>query len=297
MNKVRAMSGRPRVLSFLIGTLALLLATGGKASAETCLLSPNWTIGFDGAVDGAGTVTLYGGPAYQAVYPVQHPVLSGTIHNVDAGRVSVALSLFDSGGTVIGNAALESPQVDANTRPFAVEETSWLPGTTSNFTLDARAMLEAHFPGIDLSTVSGVLVFLVTGQGADGGGTTAQFSNLCLTDVPQYTVAPLYDPNRAVKSGAVVQLKLQLFDAGGANVSSPSLVVSASGLVQKDTQPDGTLTGAGSANADSNFQYDATLQGYLFRLKTTGLARGTWCLTFTVNSQSDPSYQLLFNVR
>ena len=48
---------------------------------------------------------------------------------------------------------------------------------------------------------------------------------------------------------------------------------------------------------DSNFRYVATLQGYIFNLKTTGLASGTWCLTFTVNGQSDPSYQLIFNVK
>jgi hypothetical protein len=152
-------------------------------------------------------------------------------------------------------------------------------------------MLSQHFPGIDLSTVTQVLVHMT----AQGG--TAVFSNLCLTDAQRYTVAPLYDPNRAVKRGAVIPLKLQLHDAGGANLSAASLVVSATGLVQKDNQPDGTLANAGNASADSNFRYDATLQGYLFNLKTTGLASGTWCLTFTVNGQSDPSYQLTFNVK
>ena len=97
MNKVRAMSVRPRALPWLIGALALGLATGGKASADTCLLSNNWIFNpflpgqGTGSVDGAGTVTLTDFFADQGWIPAQHPVLSGTVQNVDAQFVAVGL--------------------------------------------------------------------------------------------------------------------------------------------------------------------------------------------------------------
>src|SRR5262249_29457598 len=158
----------------------------------------------------------------------------------------VALRLSDSTGITLGFAVLESPQVFADFPGWGIEVRTWQPGTTTNFTLDANAILGQHFPGIDLSMVARVAVDLWTLGG------TAQFSHRRLTDAAaHYTVAPLYDPNKAVKSGAVIPLKLQLHDASGANLSSPSLVVSATGLVQKDNQPDGTLTDPGNANADN----------------------------------------------
>src|SRR5262249_25498559 len=49
MNPIRAMRVRPRALPFLIGALALALATGGRASADTCLLSSNaWSFSDQG---------------------------------------------------------------------------------------------------------------------------------------------------------------------------------------------------------------------------------------------------------
>ena len=44
---------------------------------------------------------------------------------------------------------------------------------------------------------------------------------------------------------------------------------------------------SGNANADGNFRYDASLQGYIFNLSTVGLAIGTWELQFTVSG--DPT--------
>jgi hypothetical protein len=51
-----------------------------------------------------------------------------------------------------------------------------------------------------------------------------------------------------------------------------------------------------NANPDSDFRYDGTLPGYIYNLKTTGLATGTWKLTFTVSG--DPTaYSIQFDVR
>src|SRR5438067_2860166 len=123
MNKVQAMSVRLCALPWLIGALALGLATVGKASADTCLLSNNWTYFWQGSVDGAGTVTLTNAQAAQGLIPAQHPVLSGTVQvqYASAQTVFVDLELFDSRGNWIAAAFLESPQGDSDDFPIAVE--------------------------------------------------------------------------------------------------------------------------------------------------------------------------------
>ncbi len=44
----------------------------------------------------------------------------------------------------------------------------------------------------------------------------------------------------------------------------------------------GTPEDSGNANPDLNFRYDASLGGYIFNLKTTGYAAGTYELHFVV---------------
>jgi hypothetical protein len=47
---------------------------------------------------------------------------------------------------------------------------------------------------------------------------------------------------------------------------------------------------AGNANPDNNFRFDSSLEslgGYIFNLKTSGLASGTYGFTFTVTG--DPT--------
>ena len=53
---------------------------------------------------------------------------------------------------------------------------------------------------------------------------------------------------------------------------------------------------AGNANPDNDFRYDASLQGYVFNLKTTGLSGGTYGLEYTVSG--DPTvHRVLFSVK
>jgi len=111
-----------------------------------------------------------------------------------------------------------------------------------------------------------------------------------------YKVCLLYDPTKSVKAGATIPLKVQLCDANGANVSSSSLLLHATGLTQVDSSASATVVDTGNANPDSDFRYDSTLRGYIYNLKTTGLAAGTWKLSFTVTG--DPtSYSIQFDVR
>jgi hypothetical protein len=106
----------------------------------------------------------------------------------------------------------------------------------------------------------------------------------------------LYDPTKAVKSGGVIALKVQLCDANGANVSASGIVVHGTGLQQVDSTASPVDLTPSNANPDSDFRYDGTLPGYIYNLKTTGLATGTWQMNFTV--AGDPvAHSIQFDVR
>src|SRR5437868_3169316 len=217
MKKVRAMSVRPCALPWLIGALALALATGGKASAATRLLSNDWsftTYGTGpGSVDAMGTVTLADADATQGLIPAHHPVLTGTVQNVDAGLIFILVALFDSGGNLLTYVDSEwSPFGGQDVFPFAYDAREWPQGTTSDFTLDVNAILAQHFPTLDLSTAASAFVFR---RALDG---TARFSNLCLTDRSAPNVAPsLTSPgDQSANEGASTAFSLgSLTDADG----------------------------------------------------------------------------------
>jgi hypothetical protein len=111
-----------------------------------------------------------------------------------------------------------------------------------------------------------------------------------------FNICPLYDQTKAVKSGAIVPIKLQLCDAAGANVSTPATFVTATGLTYIGGTATGELMDAGDANPDDNFRYSEELAGYIFNLKTTGLVAGTWEVVFRAGTE-DATYAVRFAVR
>ena len=115
---------------------------------------------------------------------------------------------------------------------------------------------------------------------------------------PSYLVCPLFDTSRSFKAGRVAPLRIQLCAANGANLSSPDLVLTATGLVQLDSTASTVLApeSPGEANADGVFRYDGTLAGYVFNLSTHGLSTGSWELRFRVSG--DPAvYGIRFDVK
>ncbi len=81
------------------------------------------------------------------------------------------------------------------------------------------------------------------------------------------------------------------------NKSSASIGVNATGLTkQDDTASTTVVSDSGNANPDSNFRYDATLGGYVYNLKTTGLTIGTWTVSFKAAGYNVP-HALKFDVR
>jgi hypothetical protein len=121
------------------------------------------------------------------------------------------------------------------------------------------------------------------------GGGPYFFDNLVVANGPLYRVCLLYDPNRAAKSGSTIPIKLQLCDSNGNDLSSSSIVVTATSITQTSTSISGQVEDAGNANPDNNFRFDAglgTTGGYIYNLKTTGLQTGTYSLNFTVTGDS-----------
>jgi hypothetical protein len=97
-----------------------------------------------------------------------------------------------------------------------------------------------------------------------------------------YGVMALYDQTKAHRPVGTVAIKIRLVDAAGANLSSPQIVVHAERVVRISDSAPGALEAPGDSNPDLNFRYDAALGGYLFNLKLSGYATGTYRLHFSV---------------
>ena len=106
-------------------------------------------------------------------------------------------------------------------------------------------------------------------QASSGTGTLSVTFNICL----------LYDPTKAVKSGATYPIKIQLCDINGNNVSSAGVVLHAVNVQQVSSSSYGDVITAGNANGDNDFRFDDGF--YILNLKTTGLSTGTYKLYFT----------------
>jgi hypothetical protein len=125
----------------------------------------------------------------------------------------------------------------------------------------------------------------LTITGEFSGGDFTQASNDTATLSVTFNICLLYDPSKAVKSGAAYPIKIQLCDASGNNVSSAAIVLHAVNIQQVSTSTFGDVLAAGNANEENNFRFDNGY--YIFNLKTTGLSTGTYKLYFTVGD--DPT--------
>lgn len=101
-------------------------------------------------------------------------------------------------------------------------------------------------------------------------------------------VEPLFDQTQARRAGSVVPIRLQVLDSQGNNISSPSLVLTVTGLVHKDgSAVTSVVEDAGNANPYSAFRFDESLEGYAYNLGSKRLSVGSWELQFT--ARGDPA--------
>lgn len=119
----------------------------------------------------------------------------------------------------------------------------------------------------------------LTITGEFSGGPFTQPSSDTATLSVTFNVCLLYDPTRAVKSGAAYPIKIQLCDVNGNNVSSEGTVVHAVNVQQVSSSSFGDVITAGNANPDNNFRFSN--DSYILNLKTTGLSTGVYKLFFT----------------
>jgi microsomal dipeptidase-like Zn-dependent dipeptidase len=109
-----------------------------------------------------------------------------------------------------------------------------------------------------------------------------------------FKICVLYDQTAAHRANSTVPIRLQLCDAADTNVSSESIVVTATDVTQISTSAPGPLEDAGNSNPDNQFRFSGN--GYIFNLKTTGLSTGTWAVTFTATGDPN-SHQVQFQIR
>ena len=188
----------------------------------------------------------------------QSVVLNATVANVTAPTAlisegTVTFTVRDSGNNVIG-----LPVVGNVSGGVA----------TANYTLPGGTAPQA-----------------LTITGEFSGGDFTQPSSDTATLSLSFNVCILYDPSKAVKSGATYPIKLQLCDGSGNNVSSADIVLHAVNIQQVSTSAYGDVIASGSANEDNNFRFSDGY--YIFNLKTTGLSTGTYKLYFTAGN--DPT--------
>src|SRR5687767_10314767 len=125
----------------------------------------------------------------------------------------------------------------------------------------------------------------LTITGEFSGGDFTQPSSDTATLSVSFNICLLYDPNKAVKSGAAYPIKIQLCDANGINLSSAEIVVHAVKVQQISTASHGDVITAGNANTDNDFRFEDG--SYVLNLKTAGLGTGTYKLYFTAGN--DPT--------
>ncbi len=188
---------------------------------------------------------------------------------------------------------IEAPVPGAGTYADGLNDSGEVTGyyDTTGFSNHGFLLRGAQFSVIDFPGATRSLatannnIGQIVGTYDSGGDVLHGFVATPTTPPAMYSVCLLYDPTKAVKSGATMPIKLQACDANRNNVSSASLLVHAKSVSLTNAVTNDLVQDAGNANPDSDFRYDTTLGttgGYIFNLSTKGLSTGTYRLSFTI---------------
>src|SRR5687767_11372136 len=203
--------------------------------------------------------------------------------------VTAVFSPTDQNVTLTANVSTAAGTVNEGTVTFTVTNAAnavvGLPvvGTVSGGVATANYIL----PG-------GTTPQALTITGAFSGGTFTAASTDTGTLNVTFNICLLYDPTKAVKSGATYPIKIQLCDINGNNVSSAGIMVHAVSVSQVSSTSEGEVIASGNANPDNDFRFDDGF--YIYNLKTSGLSTGVYNLFFTAGS--DPvQHTIQFQVK
>lgn len=96
-----------------------------------------------------------------------------------------------------------------------------------------------------------------------------------------YRICPQYNSTTPVTAGSTLPVKLQLCTASGNNLSSQSIVVTATDVVNVATGATMSLGSPGSANPGGVFRFSSGT--YIFNLQTGTFAAGNYLLRFSIS--------------
>jgi hypothetical protein len=277
------------------GTLTI-----SKANATVTLVNLNQT--YDGTAKSASATTIPANLNVTFTYngSAAAPINAGTY--IVVGTVQDNNYQGSASGTLtIGKASLTVTPDGGKSKLLGSTFTAFT-GNVSGLQHGDTVTVNYISTGAPASAVVGTYDITV-GTVTFTSGSASNYSIVQNTAVKGLTVSYraclLYDPTRAVKSGATYPIKLYLCDVNSVDVSSPGVVLNATGISQISGFTGG-VEDAGSANPDSNFRYDSTLGpsgGYIFNLKTSGLNTGSYTLTFTAGGSSSSTYSVAFGVK
>jgi hypothetical protein len=152
---------------------------------------------------------------------------------------------------------------------------------------------------VPLNPGANTLTTVVTAMDTDEPGKQASDTRTVVYNInteDTYTVCNVNVAKGARQSGSTIPIKLQVCDSSGANISSSSIAVHATGIELVSGSTNGLLQDSGNANPGMNFRLTGPPAMYMFNLQTTGFAAGTYRLLFTIGS--DPTVQgVSFEIR
>jgi hypothetical protein len=269
--------------------------------------APEVTVSLDLTVEatsGAGATVHFDAPsASDLVDGALIPICDASAgSDFPLGVTTVVCSATDLAGNT-GSAGFQIAVVDttgpAITVPSAisVEAAIGASGAPVEYVATATDLVDGALPVV-CNPVSGATFPLgattVNCTANDHAGNPGSASFVATVVERVLGVCVLFDQSKAVKSGAVKPIKVQLCDEAGVNISAPGLVLHTVGLQRMDGTASSQVEDTGNSNPDYDFRYSDG--AYIFNLDTDGLASGTWHLKFVVNGGIHV-YRVAFDVK
>ena len=301
---IRRVSGLVAVVGMSVAPDTATVTPGAKqqftASVTNAInTAVTWSLSGTGCSgSGCGTISqqgLYTAPAATGSPLTVTVTATSVADDTKSGTATVTVSAKQASSVAVSSSSNPSVLGQAVTLTATVHPSSgssvptgtvtFLDGATALGTVSLDSSGSATFTASSLAIAAHPITATYSGDSSFFGTSTGT-----LTENVSYGVNPLYSPTRAVPSGAAFPIKLYLCDANRNDVSSTAVTLH----VTQTTSASGYSGGAaspGNANPGGNFRFDASLGpagGYIFNLKTTGLAPGTYSLQFTAGGDPVP---------
>jgi hypothetical protein len=223
------------------------------------------------AVDATGNAYVAG-----STVSIDFPTTAGAFHTTFGGYYDAFVTKLDATGTALVYSTYLGGASDDYGLGIAVD-------TAGN------AYVTGETNSADFPTTAGAFQ---TSSGSSYPQFDAFVAKFALSTV-QFEVTPLFDQAKPNKSGSTIPIKIEVTDAQGHNVGSPSLPVMAVSVLG----PDGnSVQSPGDSQPGNLFTYDPSTGTYQFNLKTKEYKPGKYTFYFTIGD--DPTlYGVNFVIR